>query len=93
MNFEYLPPYYGRLLDLSLSAENYFPYLNGLKRNDLILVDQTCSSYYLTRQDDDRFHAFLVQADAKGIKWLYYLSYSRRREELYMGYYRHIVRE
>jgi hypothetical protein len=39
MNLSYLPPYYGRLLDLSLSAEDYLPYLDELKRNDLILVD------------------------------------------------------
>jgi hypothetical protein len=68
-------------------------YLTELKRNDLILVDQTCSHYTLTRQDDARLHTFLVQADVKGIKWLYYLPYNRRREELYLAYYRYTVRE
>lgn len=88
-----MPKYYGRLLDLPLSSRDYLYYLNDLKRNDLILVDQTCSSYYLTRQDEDRLHTFLVQADAKGVKWLYYLPYNRRREEPYLAYYRYTVRE
>lgn len=55
-------------------------------------MDHFCSHYTLTREDDARLHTFLVEADAREIKWLYYLPYNRRREELYLAYYRYQVR-
>lgn len=93
MDFNYLHRHYGQLLDLPLSAGDYMHYLNDLKQNDLILVDQTCSHYTLSREDDARLQAFLVEADAREILWLYYLPYNQRRENLYLAYYRHVVRE